>query len=202
MGRTSDARERLITSGSALMHERGYTAVGVSEVCSEAGVKKGSFYHFFPSKVELALGVIDRHAAETESALQELVHGEDGPLERLAAYADSVGVGQREIREDCGKVLGCPIGNLALEMSTQEPELRSRLRAAFDRLAASLAGVVEEAVERGELPPQDAGRAGRSILALIEGAVMLAKMKDDPEVLEGLSRDALRLLGAPMPSEL
>jgi TetR/AcrR family transcriptional repressor of nem operon len=66
MGRTSDARDRLIESGQGLMHERGFTAVGVSEVCAHAGVNKGSFYHFFPSKQELALAVIARYAEEAD----------------------------------------------------------------------------------------------------------------------------------------
>ncbi len=201
MGRTSDARERLLDSGSELIHERGYTAVGVNEICSEAGVKKGSFYYFFPSKVELALGVIDRYAADTEAALEDLVHGEEPPLERLHTYVDGVRQGQVEQRKECGKVLGCPIGNLALEMSTQEPELRERLGQVFDRIADRFAGVVQEAVDREDLAPLDADRAGRSILAFIEGNIMLAKMKDDPEVLKGLSRDVLSLIGGQAPIE-
>ena len=67
MGRTSDARERLVESCQALMHEKGYTAVGVGEVCSRAGVNKGSFYHFFPSKQDLALTVIDQFGKEASS---------------------------------------------------------------------------------------------------------------------------------------
>ncbi len=178
------------------MHERGYTAVGVSEVCSRAGVKKGSFYHFFPSKLELALAVIDRYSAGTETAWEELVNGEAAPLERLAAYADSVRAAQTELHESCGRVLGCPIGNLALEMSTQEPELRDRLVAVFDRSIEGFERVVQEAVDRGDLAALDPHRAARLILSLIEGSVMMAKMKDDPEVLRGLGRDVLQLLGA------
>ena len=59
MGRTSDARERLIEAAGDLWHRRSYTDVGVGEICAEAGVQKGSFYHFFPSKQDLALAVID-----------------------------------------------------------------------------------------------------------------------------------------------
>lgn len=196
MGRTSDARERLLESGSALMHQRGYTAVGVSELCSQAGVKKGSFYHFFPSKVELALAVVDRHRAETQGALEELVNGDAPPLERLAAYAKGIWEHQVELRRSCGQVLGCPIGNLALEMSTQEPELRKALDQVFERNIESLERAVQEAIERSDLRPLDAHRAACSILSLIEGSIMLAKMKDDPQILRDLKRNVLRLLGA------
>lgn len=196
MGRTSDARERLLESGSQLMHERGYTAVGVSEVCDAAGVKKGSFYHFFPSKVELALAVIDRHSMMSAAALDQLIDGAGPPLGRLARYADSIYESQAELQRGCGKVLGCPIGNLGLEMSTQEPALRERLRRVFDRNVEGFERILLEAVERGDLAALDARRGADSILALVEGSVMLAKMKNDPEVLRGLRHDVLRLIGA------
>jgi TetR/AcrR family transcriptional repressor of nem operon len=196
MGRSSDARERLIESGSELIHERGYTAVGVSELCTAAGVKKGSFYHFFPSKVELALAVIDRVAENSKTALEELADGTAPPLERLGSYLDGVYEMQRALHGDCGQVLGCPIGNLGLEMSTQEPLLRERLRAVFDRNVETFEHVLGEAVERGDLDAIDTGAAAGTILALVEGSVMLAKMKNDPGVLRGLKRDVLRLLGA------
>ena len=60
MKRQSDTRERLITTGLALMHARGYNAVGVQDICTEAQVHKGSFYHYFPSKRDLAIAIIDR----------------------------------------------------------------------------------------------------------------------------------------------
>ncbi|HTO08336.1 MAG TPA: helix-turn-helix domain-containing protein, partial [Myxococcota bacterium] len=59
MGRTSDARERLIDEASRLFHARSYESVGVQELCDAAEVNKGSFYHFFPSKEDLAAAVID-----------------------------------------------------------------------------------------------------------------------------------------------
>ena len=59
MGRHSDARERLIEAAGELWHTRSYADVGVSEICDHAGVQKGSFYHFFSSKRDLALAVID-----------------------------------------------------------------------------------------------------------------------------------------------
>ena len=61
MGRTSDARERLIEEASRLFHQRSYEGVGVQELCDAAEIHKGSFYHFFKSKDELAAAVIDAY---------------------------------------------------------------------------------------------------------------------------------------------
>ncbi|NUS86664.1 MAG: helix-turn-helix transcriptional regulator, partial [Streptomyces sp.] len=63
MGRTSDARERILSAARSLIETHGYSALGVAEICRTAGVPKGSFYYFFDSKESLALAVIDEHWA-------------------------------------------------------------------------------------------------------------------------------------------
>ena len=59
MGRKSNAKERLINSAIELIGTRSYNSVGVQEICEHAGVKKGSFYHFFPSKSDLTVAALD-----------------------------------------------------------------------------------------------------------------------------------------------
>jgi len=178
------------------MHERGYTAVGISEVCSHAGVNKGSFYHFFPSKQELALAVIDRFAERSEELTRETLEGDGPPIERLKAYFDHNYKFHKKMMKECGKVLGCPIGNLALEMSPQDPVLQQRLKKVFDRQAERYERLLAEAVGKGELPALDARSTAYAIIALHEGRIMLAKMNDDPELLRDLGDDVLRLIGA------
>jgi TetR/AcrR family transcriptional regulator, transcriptional repressor for nem operon len=195
MGRTSDAKERLIRSGRQLMHERGYTAVGVAELCDKAGVNKGSFYHAFPSKQELALAVIDSFWADSATLLDEMVAGDGPPLERLRGFFEATHAQHRKIRRECGHVAGCALGSLAQEMSSQDPVLRKKLGEVFERHVGKFERVIAEAVGRGDLPRLDARRAARSLTALLQGAVLLAKTWDDPELLAGLRDDALRLLG-------
>lgn len=196
MGRTSNARERLLESCRALMHEKGYTAVGVGEVCSQAGVNKGSFYHFFPSKQDLALAVIDEFGAASAEQLSRALESDAPPLERLERFFDASYRAHSESRETCGKLLGCPIGNLALEMGSQDAVLREKLRDVLDGQIDRFAAVLQEAIDRGELPPQDARGTAASVLALIEGTLLLAKASDDTEVLRDLGQRALRLIGA------
>ena len=196
MGRTSDARERLIDTGRDLMQQRGYTAVGVAELCDEAGVNKGSFYHQFPSKRELALEVIDSYWAEASTLLDSVATGEGSPLERIRGFFEQVHAHHKELRDQCGRVVGCPLGNLAQEMSTQDPVLRQRLGEIFGLYVDRLERVIAEAVGRGDLPTQNARQSARSLTALLEGAILLAKTQDDPDALAGLGDDALRMLGA------
>lgn len=196
MGRTSDARERLIDTGRDLMQQRGYTAVGVAELCDEAGVNKGSFYHQFPSKRELALEVIDSYWAEASTLLDGVATGEGSPLERIRGFFEQVQAHHQELRDQCGRVVGCPLGSLAQEMSTQDPVLRQRLGEIFGLYVDRLERVIAEAVGRGDLPTQNARQSARSLTALLEGAILLAKTQNDPDALAGLGDDALRMLGA------
>ena len=62
MGRTSTAKDRLIEAVLELLWTGSYGGTSVDQICERAGVKKGSFYHYFPSKSELAKAVIDLHA--------------------------------------------------------------------------------------------------------------------------------------------
>ena len=63
MGRTSNAGEKILAAGRSLFESRGYSALGVAEICRAAGVPKGSFYYFYESKEALALAVVDEHWA-------------------------------------------------------------------------------------------------------------------------------------------
>ena len=196
MGRTSDARQRLIESGRELIHEKGYTAVGVAELCERAGVNKGSFYYTFPSKQELVLAVIDSFREDVSRTFADLTSGSGAPLERLQRFFGEAHRQQRRKRKECGHVVGRAFGNLALEMSTQDDAVRKRLGEVFDSQVDRIEAVVKEAVARGDIASLDTRRAARALVALLEGAILLAKTRDDPEQLAGLGEQAVRMLGA------
>lgn len=195
MGRVSDARERLLASARELIHERGYNAVGVSELCQHAGINKGSFYHFFPSKQSLALDVVDSVWLESRSFLEETLLGDAPPLERLRNYFDALYEGHRQ---RCGGRTqnGCPLGNLALEMSTQDALLRDRLLQSFEGHIGYFERLLREAQSRGDVVEDlDPRRTSEALVAFIQGQIMLSKLRDEPEVLRDLAPLALRLVG-------
>ncbi|MFE0651224.1 TetR/AcrR family transcriptional regulator [Streptomyces sp. NPDC059534] len=196
MGRTSDARERILTAAEALLLSRGYSALGVAEICAAAGVPKGSFYYFFASKEELALAVVDEHWAGRRAGWERALAADVPPLARLRrlyAYAED---GLRADRETCGAVTGCLLGNLALEMSTRTESVRTRLREIFDEQVLLLEGAVADARGRGEVRVADTRAAARALVAQLEGQVLFAKLYDDPGRLGVLWADSLALLGA------
>jgi TetR/AcrR family transcriptional repressor of nem operon len=194
MGRTSDAKARLLASAMELMYARGYTAVGVQDICAHAGVNKGSFYYFFPSKRALALAVIDAYGHQICHLWQDAL-ATDGPLlTRLQRVMTQVCTLHRTVVQTNGQLHGCPLGNLALELSSQDEALRQRLHDTFTRWADALAGVLHQAVAAGELPALDPALTAQMIVAYFEGVVMFAKLHNDPDMVHRLPQGALHLV--------
>ncbi|MFJ7069477.1 TetR/AcrR family transcriptional regulator [Streptomyces sp. NPDC101115] len=197
MGRTSTARERLLDATGELMRGRGYAAVGVAEICAKAEVKKGSFYHFFESKQALTVEVVDAYWAAERACWTEVVTGPGTALDRLRQLLAGPAELQRRVKETTGSVDGCLLGNLALELSTQEPDVRARLDEIFDEQIATVAAVLAEAAAEGAVPADRSGpEVARAVVAQLEGLVLLAKLKNDPAVLDGLWPQVRLLLSA------
>jgi TetR/AcrR family transcriptional repressor of nem operon len=196
VGRTSDARERILAAGLSLIETRGYSALGIAEICTTAGVPKGSFYYFFPSKEAMALAVVDERWAEQEREWNRILSGEAPPLERLRQLFAATEAGQRAGQQDCGTVSGCLFGNLTLELSNQTEAIRVRLQEVFDAQARMVASVIGEAAARGEAAVPDVPAAARSVVAQLEGQVMFAKLYNDTDRLGPLWANCMALLGA------
>ncbi len=198
MGRTSEARQSLVDSAGDLIFERGYAAVGVAEICARAGVLKGSFYHFFPSKQALTVAAIDDYWIRQRACWAELLgDGRRRPLERLRAVFAANVAAQTADKRERGVVRGCLLGNLALELSASDPVVRARL----DEVFAEQVSMVHDALAAAAAERTiDAGRANavtaRALLAQLEGMVLFAKVANDPAVLDALWPHALLLLAA------
>jgi len=197
MGRQSDARDRLIRSAGELWHKRSYADVGVSEICKHAEVQKGSFYHFFSSKQDLALAVIDESWHRTGvGEIAPILTGPLPPLERLTRFLEGGLARQLELKEATGSTVGCSFGNMVVELATVDDVLRERLARLLDDWAGLIQHALDDAVAAGDLPDIDTWQAARAILAYVEGLGVTIKAKDDPNAARDLLPLALRLAGA------
>ncbi|MFH9402660.1 TetR/AcrR family transcriptional regulator [Streptomyces sp. NPDC017638] len=196
MGRTSEAKRKILTVAHALIEQRGYTALGVAEICRAAEVPKGSFYHFFESKESLALAVIDEHWAAEQRDWMRILSSDADPLERLRTLFEETEGEQRAGQKSCGTVQGCMLGNLSLELSNQADAVRARLQEIFESQTDMVESVIVEARERGEATVKDTRATARSVVAQLEGQVLFAKLYNDPSRLSAVWPNCLALLGA------
>jgi len=190
-----DTKQRLIDTAQKLFYARSYEDVGVQEICREADVNKGSFYHFFPSKRDLTLAMLDASWKEFRETVLPAVFARDvPPLQRLERFLDMQYRHHKTLKEQTGRVLGCPYGNLAGEMSTQDEAIRERVVGIFRDLEAPIKEVLAEAVAAGDLPELDTRASAAAMVAYIEGLTLLAKTHNDPEVVKTLGPAMLKLV--------
>jgi len=188
MARTSDAKERLLASALTLVSERSYAGVGVQQLCEHAGIKKGSFYYFFKSKQDLMLAALAQQSQVIEQMIFTPALAADlSPLERIERLFHLTYEFQKPMTQETGRVLGCFFGNLALELSTQDEPIRHCIDRVFRAAVASIRNTVEEAIKAGEVPEVDAQATAEAILAYWEGVILLAKVRNEAELLKKLA---------------
>jgi len=180
----TDTRSRIIAAAKPRFHSRSYANVGIQEICEGAGIQKGSFYHFFPSKRELVMAVIDEFADEWANGfVAEAFDPALPPMERIDFLIDAAYFWQKSIKQIHGRMLGCLFGNLTLEVSTQDDILRAKLLAIFTRAKARFNETLKQATAAGDIPALDTALTAEAMLAYLEGVILLAKAQNDPEVI-------------------
>jgi AcrR family transcriptional regulator len=169
--RASDTRDRIVETARQLFFEQGYASTGIAQILKVSGANSGSLYHFFPSKEDLLAAVLERYKTMLEpSVLAPAFTRVSDPIERVFAVLD----GYRRLLEATDFGLGCPIGNLALEISNSHPQVRKLVVENFEAWAAAISQQV--AAASGRLPEGvDPDALARHVLATMEGAVMLAR---------------------------
>ncbi|MCP4996767.1 MAG: TetR/AcrR family transcriptional regulator [Gammaproteobacteria bacterium] len=180
----SDTKHRILTTARELFHSRSYADVGIKEICDIAKVQKGSFYHFFPSKQDLVMAVIDDMAEDwAHGFVAEAFDQNLPPMERLDYMVDAAYYWQKAAKDLEGRMPGCLFGNLALEISTRDEVVRARINAVFDKASTRFHDTLNEAVETGAIPPLDTKATASAMLAYLEGIILLAKSRNDPDVV-------------------
>jgi TetR/AcrR family transcriptional repressor of nem operon len=194
METSNDTRQRIISAAQELIYARSYNEVGVQEICDRAEVKKGSFYHFFPSKRDLALAVLDQSQAFMyETIINKAFAADIPPLARIERFFTTIYDFHKQAKQETGFVFGCPFGNLGCEMSTQDEDIRSRIDEIFQASEKPFAAALTEAVANGDLPAIDTAATAKAIFAYVEGIMVYAKTSNDPELIRELGKHALKL---------
>lgn len=193
VSQTITKRDQIIRAAAQLVHRKGFHRTSVDEILETAEAGKGQFYHYFKSKDEVGLAIVDRASAQIHATLLERLDQGQG-LEAIDWMLDCLIKTARQ--RQCGG--GCPLGNLAAEMSDLDEEFRLKLARIFESWRIMIERTLRAAQQRGEITP-DVGAEELSFLVLstIEGGILLAKVEHDVRVMErsfeGLTRCLRRL---------
>ncbi|MGH8428529.1 MAG: TetR/AcrR family transcriptional regulator [Gammaproteobacteria bacterium] len=183
-------------AATELTWERGYNAVTVDAICERAGVKKGSFYHFFESKAALALAAMEDAWQTRRPKMDAAFSVSNPPLERLKQYFEALYQSQLEMSKTQGRVLGCPFFSLGMESGGLDPEVWHASQRYVKRKHGYIEAAIRDAQTAGLVDVSSVEEAVQGVQTLMEGAMARARVQGNPEPLRGLYEQALRLLGA------
>ena len=184
-----------------LMWEESYGSVTIDDICNRAAVKKGSFYHFFSSKSDLAIAALERLWTEGwKPRLDAQFSPSVEPVQRLLNYVEAIYAKQAAFKEKTGKVLGCPICSVGSEISTQDDKLVATIREICGRKRCYFESAIRDAVARGDIAPCDPVEKADTLGGLVEGVVSHGRIMNDPEIIRRLPAMILDLLRAKSPA--
>lgn len=168
-------RDNIVNAAMELFWLKGYGSTSVADILSRTQLNSGSLYHFFPSKQDILLAVLDRYREGIGPMLLDPAwHGVSDPVERIFAllsrYRGLV------LETDC--TYGCPIGSIALELHEPDESVRLLLAANFTGWIAAIERCLAEAGDR--IPTTtDRQALAEFVLTVMEGAVMQARTYRD-----------------------
>jgi TetR/AcrR family transcriptional regulator, transcriptional repressor for nem operon len=180
MTRTTSHRDRILAAAKDLIWERGFENMSPRDVMDRSGAGQGSLYHHFRSKQALALAALDEMKAEEMATVDAIFDPGLPPLERIERYFS------RERR----MLQGCRLARIANETAIENPDLREPVAAYLNHITGLLTASLAEAQARGEIAGDvDPARIGATLMAIIEGGFVLARVHWDAarmrEVLAG-----------------
>lgn len=185
-----ESKERLLAAAKSLVLKYGYAGTGVDAICKKAGLTKGSFYHFFSSKDDLGLATLEWALVKGG----EIVH--NGPYQKLPPSRERA-LGFMKHMENIGIELwsgGCILSSFALELAETNDVMQATVSRMFDLVAATFASELAPLTDAPE-------ELAQQYLALLEGAIILAKAHRDPSrIKKALRSFRVRFDSLPPPS--
>ncbi|MGZ4671941.1 MAG: TetR/AcrR family transcriptional regulator [Ilumatobacteraceae bacterium] len=177
-GALTDTAEKTLDIAERLVQVRGFNGVSYADVAAELGITKAALHYHFASKAELGEALIRRYTTRFEAALHDIDQRTSDPLSKIAAYA---GIYLDVVQQQ----RMCLCGMLAAEYQTLPPPMRDAVVRFFDINETWLEHVLEVGALAGTLHPRGSARdSARTVISTLEGAMLVARLRDDPGRLE------------------
>lgn len=188
MPRPDRTRAALLDSAATLFRRQGYAATGVNQILESADVKPGSLYHHFPDgKQGLAAAVVDAAGGDIERRLRRFLNSDLAVADIVDAWIDLMSAGLSSDQRD-----GCPIEPIATESVNASPQVRDASARAFGSWCLAVA----DRLRADGWPDGDAEQTALTVIALLEGALILSRIGGNPAALSAAKAAARTLLSS------
>jgi TetR/AcrR family transcriptional repressor of lmrAB and yxaGH operons len=173
MAKAALHKENLVRAAMRLFRRQGYASTGLAQILDESGAPKGSLYHYFPhGKEALGEAAVGLAAGLVRELLEQLAVRHRDPQAFLRAYARTMAGWM----EESGFRSGCPIATTLLETAPASPRITAAGVRAIDGWIEVIAGVLE----RAGRSPREARSRAQLVVAAMEGALLLARIRGSP----------------------
>ncbi len=179
--RTNPAtKEALLETAQGLMLSKGYSATSVDDICTAANLTKGSFFHYFSNKEDLGKAVLERYVLSMFNLARNAPFSKQSdPLQRVYGYIDFM----IKLAKDPARRSGCLLGNFAQVLTDTHPEIRAQCAGHFKLWSDILKQELDAAKALYKVKGIDTGTLADHFIALFEGSLMLAKTRQDVDVV-------------------
>jgi AcrR family transcriptional regulator len=187
-------RRRVLDAAADAFQAHGYHATSTHDIMRAAGVSGGALHHHFASKKALAVAVIrERVASAVAQTWIEPVQSARTAMEGILRVFDRIAKGL----DDRDVVLGCPLGNLAVELSLADPDFRQAIQDVFQDWRKAIAQKLRADQAAGILPELDADAFATFVVASYSGAIALAKAEQNADPLNTCARQLAAVMQQP-----
>ncbi|NCO04244.1 MAG: TetR/AcrR family transcriptional regulator [Alphaproteobacteria bacterium] len=192
MQKIPKTKENLLNTAISLVWRNSYGLVTIDDICKEAGVLKGSFYHYFGSKQDLTIQSLDYFYTSVRPMFENIFSPEKEPVQRFEDYCNFVYKSQKELKALYGHVCGCPYASLGCEMSNQDDEIKHRIEEVFTLTQGLFAKTIKDLIDDGlideKAKPTD--KAHKAYTYVI-GVMMMARIQNDLNLIKREMRSGL-----------
>lgn len=188
-GTVVDTAEKVLDVAEHLIQVRGFNGVSYADIAAELGITKAALHYHFASKADLGEALIHRYTTRFEAALAAIDERTADAPSKISAYAEIyLDVLQQQRM--------CLCGMLAAEYQTLPAAMREAVVQFFDINETWLERVLDDGQRAGSLRPRGSTRnAARVVISTLEGAMLVARLRDDPSRLEAATDQLLAELG-------
>jgi AcrR family transcriptional regulator len=182
-------RQRIVELAAPVFNRQGYAGASLRDLIGATGLEKGGIYNHFGSKEQLALEAYDYAMSRITDRLARSQDGVTDPVERLISMIEAFATNARRPAIEGG----CPMMNTAIEADDTHSELCDRARTSMTLWHRLIGRIVKDGKALGTFEPElDPYALASTITAALEGALMLARLYDDPAHMD---RVAAHLIG-------
>lgn len=196
MARDPNRRITIISGATQLFLSQGYAAVTIDEICALTNSAKGSFYHFFSSKEDMAIQLVDEVWHEMEIRMQGTFSKDKEPLIRIRDELTETCAHTAILQRKSKQFSGCPIGSLSVMLSGTSDKIRKRINFALNHMRHFYHQAFKDALENGNITSdQDANQLADLMLVIVQGVGIVGRSYNKKVNTQKLVYNIIQIFG-------